>query len=111
MQPTLPANARAEILAAYHYTGEVPDYGSSFFVHLSELCPVGCLHCMYSSTMQPKSAQTELSDVELVDIAGFINETRSAKLNITGGGEPFLRFNGILQLLRLVRVGTVRITV
>lgn len=86
-----------------------PTHGSSFFIHLSELCPVACRHCMYSSDLSPKSVQDALSKDDLDVAIGYINESRSEKLNITGGGEPFLKFSHILRLVEAVRVPIVEI--
>ncbi|SCL36238.1 4Fe-4S single cluster domain-containing protein [Micromonospora pallida] len=95
-----PQATRESLIGAFTpRTSELPTTGSSFFIHLSELCPVACLHCMYSSDLQRKSAKDSLSRDELTDAIHFINESRSQKLNITGGGEPFLKFNSILRLL------------
>lgn len=88
---------------------EVPTRGSSFFIHLSELCPVGCEHCMYASDLNPKSAKTSLTPEELTVATRFINESRSEKLNITGGGEPFLKFESICSLLRTVDIPRIEI--
>lgn len=84
--------------------GALPSRGSSFFLHLSELCPVACEHCMYSSDLQRKSAKDSLDPDELEAAIDFINASQSEKLNITGGGEPFLKLPSILRLLEAVRI-------
>lgn len=56
-----------------------------FFIHLSELCPVGCEHCMYSSDLNAKSAKTSLDPDELRTAVDFINQSHSDKLTISGG--------------------------
>jgi hypothetical protein len=87
----------------------LPDRGSSFFIHLSELCPVACEHCMYSSDLQRKSAKDSLDPDELETAIEFIDASRSEKLNITGGGEPFLKVPSILRLLETVDVPRIEI--
>ena len=105
-----PAQSRARILAAMRCgLRSLPDHGSSFFIHLSELCPVACEHCMYSSDLTRKSAKDSLSADELEAAIDFIGATRSQKLNITGGGEPFLKFRSILRLLERVQVPRIEI--
>ncbi|HET6711254.1 radical SAM protein [Amycolatopsis sp.] len=100
-----PGEARADLIRRTRWRpGPLPDRGSSFFIHLSELCPVACKHCMYSSDLERKSEKDSLSPAELEDAIAFIDETGSEKLNITGGGEPFLKLPSILRLLETVRV-------
>lgn len=84
-----PNKSRRTLLAAIRgYRQPEPDYGSSFFIHLSELCPVACKHCMYASDLSPKSLKDSLNKDDLGLAIELINESRSQKLNITGGGEP-----------------------
>jgi molybdenum cofactor biosynthesis enzyme MoaA len=59
---------------------------------------------MYSSDLERKSEKDSLSPAELEDAIAFIDETGSEKLNITGGGEPFLKLPSFLRLLETVRV-------
>lgn len=105
-----PEHARTSLLAGFeHHVHPLPARGSSFFVHPSELCPVACEHCMFASTMAPKSLQSELSDMDIDPVVDFINDSRSAKLNISGGGEPFLRFSAIERLVEAVAVPRIEI--
>ena len=87
----------------------IPERGSNFFIHLSELCPVACEHCMYSSDLNTKSVKTSLDPDELGIAIDFINQSRSDKLTISGGGEPFLKFESICQLLESVDVPRIEI--
>ncbi len=87
----------------------LPTHGSSFFIHLSELCPVACKHCMYSSDLNQKTERDSLSESDLENAIEYIDASQSQKLNITGGGEPFLKFKSILRLLERVRVPRVEI--
>lgn len=105
-----PLRTRERLLEGFiHTVDPLPDRGSSFFVHPSELCPVACQHCMYASTMDAKSAQTSLSDMDIESVAAFIDDSRSQKLNISGGGEPFLRFSAIEKLVSSVNVPRIEI--
>ncbi|MDQ2837925.1 MAG: 4Fe-4S cluster-binding domain-containing protein [Actinomycetota bacterium] len=105
-----PETSRRQLIADARWApSEIPGRGSSFFIHLSELCPVACEHCMYSSDLVQKTAKPELNPDELERAIGFINESQSDKLNITGGGEPFLKLPSILQLLE--KVNTPRIEI
>ncbi|MFI6285013.1 4Fe-4S cluster-binding domain-containing protein [Streptomyces sp. NPDC051018] len=105
-----PPAAREKVLHSFrHRLGNIPTRGSSFFIHLSELCPVACEHCMYSSDLERKSDKVALSRRELEDAIRFISESSSQKLNITGGGEPFLKFSSILRLLETVEVPRIEI--
>lgn len=105
-----PANSRAEFLGVLeNRTNPLPVRGSSFFIHLSELCPVACQHCMYSSDLTRKSFKDSLTPEELEEAIAFINASRSEKLNITGGGEPFLKFKSILSLVEKVNVPRIEI--
>ncbi|WP_416959022.1 4Fe-4S cluster-binding domain-containing protein [Streptomyces sp. Agncl-13] len=105
-----PILARDRLLTAFrHRIENVPSRGSSFFIHLSELCPVACEHCMYSSDLERKSDKTALSKRELEGAIRFISESESQKLNITGGGEPFLKLSSILRLLETVEVPRIEI--
>ncbi|WP_283134702.1 radical SAM protein [Rhizohabitans arisaemae] len=105
-----PRESRERIITAMrHRLFPLPDRGSSFFIHLSELCPVACEHCMYSSDLNRKSTKDSLSPDELDAAIGFIDESRSEKLNITGGGEPFLKFRSVLRLLERVNVPRIEI--
>jgi hypothetical protein len=104
-----PAASRDGLIQAFESRVPPPSTGSSFFIHLSELCPVACEHCMYSSDLEPKSVKDSLPPDELERAIGFINESCSQKLNITGGGEPFLKFASILRLLETVTVPRIEI--
>ncbi|MFI9202541.1 4Fe-4S cluster-binding domain-containing protein [Streptomyces sp. NPDC053048] len=107
---TDPSTARERLVGAFrHRLEELPSRGSSFFIHLIELCPVACEHCMYSSDLERKSDKVALSKGELEDAIRFISESSSQKLNITGGGEPFLKFSSILRLLETVDVPRIEI--
>lgn len=76
-----PLPARASLLNGFvHQVHPLPNRGSSFFIHPSEQCPVACEHCMYASTMDPKSAQSALSDMDMDQVVAFINDSRSQKL-------------------------------
>lgn len=103
-------SARKRFLGSFqHRLESLPTRGSSFFIHLSELCPVACEHCMYSSDLERKSDKVALSKSELEGAIRFISESSSQKLNITGGGEPFLKFASILRLLATVDVPRIEI--
>ncbi|MEV0740522.1 hypothetical protein AB0I51_32360 [Streptomyces sp. NPDC050549] len=83
-----PKESRERVIKAVRHRGvAVPDRGSSFFIHLSELCPVACEHCMYASDLTRKAtAKDSLSRPELDAAIDFINASCSEKLNITGAG-------------------------
>jgi hypothetical protein len=105
-----PAGSRKRLIEAIGgYQQPEPDCGSSFFIHLSELCPVACKHCMYSSDLNPKSLKDSLGKDDLGVAIDLINDSRSEKLNITGGGEPFLKFAHILRLIEMADVPTIEI--
>ncbi|HEU5160835.1 MAG TPA: radical SAM protein [Streptosporangiaceae bacterium] len=105
-----PISARAGLIERCRWNpGALPSTGSSFFIHLSELCPVACEHCMYSSDLERKSAKDSLDPDELETAIEFINSSQSEKLNITGGGEPFLKLSSILRLLETVQVPRIEI--
>ncbi len=105
-----PERSRHDLITDLRWTpSEIPGRGSSFFIHLSELCPVACEHCMYSSDLQQKTEKPALNPDELQRAIGFINESRSDKLNITGGGEPFLKLPSILALLEQVNTPRIEI--
>ncbi len=105
-----PQDARADLIQRCQWShDDLPSIGSSFFMHLSELCPVACEHCMYSSDLVRKSAKDSLEPDELESAIAFIDSTKSEKLNITGGGEPFLKLPSILRLLETVQVPRIEI--
>jgi hypothetical protein len=105
-----PSASRDKLISSIEgFSAPEPTHGSSFFIHLSELCPVACEHCMYSSDLSPKSVQDSLSKDDLDVAISYIDDSRSEKLNITGGGEPFLKFAHILRLVEAVRVPVVEI--
>jgi hypothetical protein len=107
---TTPESSRRDLIADLRWAPtEIPGRGSSFFIHLSELCPVACEHCMYSSDLEQKTDKPALDPDELQRAIGFINESRSDKLNITGGGEPFLKLPSILALLEQVNTPRIEI--
>jgi hypothetical protein len=101
---------RDAIIANVQYLDEsLPRTGSNFFIHLTELCPVACTHCMYASTLTRRSARDSFDRGELEAVIGFINQSRSTKLTISGGGEPFLKFASILRLIEGCDVGRIEI--
>ncbi|MBZ5762105.1 4Fe-4S cluster-binding domain-containing protein [Rhizobium sp. VS19-DR104.2] len=105
-----PVKAREQIIRSLGpFKAPIPFSGSSFFIHLSELCPVACEHCMYSSDLTSKSLKDALDKEDLEDALCFIDESHSQKLNITGGGEPFLKFGNILRLVEAAKVPVIEI--
>ncbi len=77
--------------------------GSSFFINLTSICPVACVHCMYSSNLTPKTVRDSFDKEELSEVIKFFNESQSEKLSISGGGEPFLKFNSIVRIVSQVK--------
>lgn len=100
-----PERARFELIDRARWRpGPLPDHGSRFFFHVSELCPVECRHCMASADRNRKSAKDSLSPDELATAIGFIDASNSEQLDITGGGEPFLKPRSVFRLIENVRV-------
>lgn len=105
-----PNRVRNSIIGSLRYKdNNLPRTGSNFFIHLTELCPVACSHCMYSSTLTRKSARDSFDKRELEDVIDFINQSKSTKLTISGGGEPFLKFGSILRLIEATNVPRIEI--
>nr|WP_281275020.1 hypothetical protein [Geomonas oryzae] len=83
------------------YTYEPPNRGAHFYVHLTRICDVVCDHCMYSSDGSNTSgARMRLEDVDIELALQYIIDSTPAKITISGGGEPFLELDSLLQLLQ-----------
>jgi hypothetical protein len=82
------------------YRSEPPRRGAHLYVHLTAICDVACHHCMYSSDRSaPDGASKRLDLGEIDRTLYFIEDSRPAKVTISGGGEPFLEFRNLLRLV------------
>ncbi len=77
----------------------IPYSGGHAFVHPTALCPVACIHCMYSSTPEHTGrAWLTRSDIEA--LSNTLNIIEPAKITFSGGGEPFLKLKQCISLMQ-----------
>lgn len=76
---------------------------SMAFVFLTKFCDVKCAHCFFRSDSEvfdsPKE-QYEFSKEGFEKLLEFINASNNGYLAILGGGEPFKKFDYILDLIK-----------
>ena len=76
------------------------------FVFLTKFCDVECAHCFFRSKRRKKVEnikEYELSHTGLEKLIEFLNQSNNGYLSILGGGEPFNRFDYIIEILEKVR--------
>lgn len=79
---------------------------SMAFLFLTKICDVECSHCFFKSRKNvnsDNSIEYELSEEGLNKVIQFINESNNGYLAVLGGGEPFTRFDYILEVIRRVK--------
>lgn len=64
---------------------------------------------MCASDLRPKTHKGALTRPDLRAAIAYINDSRSKTLNITGGGEPFLRYANMLRMIESVQVPRIEI--
>lgn len=73
------------------------------FVFFTKFCDVKCSHCFFRSDSEvfdlPKE-QFEFSDEGFEKLISFINFSNNGYLSILGGGEPFKKFNYIIETIK-----------
>jgi len=62
-------------------------------------CTAACRHCLYACS--PKRSGGYISRAAAGDISGLLREGGCRSVHI-GGGEPFLDFNGLIELIKTV---------
>jgi hypothetical protein len=76
----------------------IPCRNGHLYIHPTALCPVACEHCMYGSDLT-KTGKVSLTDDDVRELIGLLDDLVPTKLTISGGGEPFLRFQHCLNLI------------
>jgi len=81
-------------------------------VWLTKLCPARCKNCFFKSNMYRVGVPSEMyqfSDYGLERVIKFINDSNNSYLMLSGGGEPMIRKDAVLQIVR--RTKTDRIVI
>lgn len=105
-----PVAARQYILANWlDISRPLKSKGAHLYAHLTAVCPVACLHCMYASGPRPKAAKIRLNSNDIERLIQFAADSGSQKFTISGGGEPFVEFSNLLKLIERVAVDEIEI--
>jgi pyruvate-formate lyase-activating enzyme len=100
-------NVRIPFAKRNKYTGK-----SLICVWLTKLCPVGCEDCFFKSNMYYEGVPNEryqFSDYGLERLIEFINNSNNGYLMLSGGGEPLIKRDAVMEIVR--RAKTDRIIV
>ena len=76
------------------------------FLFLTKFCEVECAHCFFRSRKNINnnhSIEYELTEEGLNKVIEFLNQSNNGYLSVLGGGEPFSRFDYILELIKRVK--------
>lgn len=76
------------------------------FLFLTKFCDVECAHCFFKSRKNvdnKHSKEYELTEEGLNKVIDFLNASNNGYLSVLGGGEPFNRFDYILELISRVK--------
>lgn len=76
------------------------------FLFLTKFCDVECAHCFFKSRKNvdnKHSKEYELTEEGLNKVIDFINNSNNGYLSVLGGGEPFNRFDYILEIIKRVK--------
>ncbi len=81
------------------------DGGSVFYMWMNKTCPVGCDFCFFKSPKHSKKTDAvEITDEGINKLITFINSANIDKFVISGGGEPMMKKNKVLKLVKNVDV-------
>lgn len=74
-------------------------------IFLTKICPVGCEFCYCASdTVNLEFPEKqEISDEGLEKIIEFVNYTNNGYFMISGGGEPFEKFEYIIEIIKKIK--------
>lgn len=101
-----PANYLNEIMSKIKINDPEKFQGKSMAViFLTKLCPVGCPFCFFRSNKQSNYSIIEEQEYSLDGenkLVSVLNGLNLETLEISGGGEPFEKFETILKLLQNV---------
>jgi len=62
-------------------------------------CPAACRHCMFASA--PSCAKAYMTEESAEKLASLLREAGTSSVHI-GGGEPFMDFNGLCQVVKIL---------
>jgi len=74
-------------------------------IHLTNRCNLRCKFC----EVPIKFANTkDLPDEKWIEIVNELSELKTKEITISGGGEPTLRFNLLIRILKITREGGIK---
>ena len=76
------------------------------FLFLTKFCDVECAHCFFKSRKNVNnkhSKEYEFTEEGLNNVINFINASNNGYLSVLGGGEPFNRYDYILEIVKRVK--------
>lgn len=79
---------------------------------ITKLCPAKCLNCFFKSNMQRDTVlpeRSQFSDYGLERLIKFVNDSNNSYIQLSGGGEPMIRRDAVLEIVK--RVKTDRIVI
>ena len=97
---------RNKILSNKLISGNMDDFsGKSFIcVSLTRFCPVGCSFCFFKSApvFKKPSLEDHMTEKGVKKFIQFANQVNLGYLLVSGGGEPMIEKNSILQIVEEV---------
>jgi len=79
-------------------------------IWLTKYCNVGCEFCFYRSPKHTrKDKEGNITRDGVQKIIQFINSSNISEILLSGGGEPFLRFESICQIIENLKHGKIAI--
>ncbi|MBF0122174.1 MAG: radical SAM protein [Candidatus Omnitrophica bacterium] len=86
-----------------NYTGK-----SMTCLWLTRFCPVGCKHCFFASPKPRRPTEDDAFTPEgMTKLVKFLNDANTGYLLVSGGGDPFIEFDGVRRILEEVHSDTV----
>lgn len=73
---------------------------SLIYFHLTKYCHITCKHCICNSEKPNHNKQlNSFTPKQVNTILDFVTKANTEKLVITGGGEPFLSFENLIEII------------
>jgi hypothetical protein len=96
-----PKVIRQKILESIKLKPEIQFNGKGFICTLvTSRCPVGCEHCMFSSSMiEAKNPDNTMTEENLTHLMELVQDSNAGYLLVSGGGEGFLELDLMYRIV------------
>jgi hypothetical protein len=100
---------RDDILANVRFPSDDWRGQSYAVVYPTKYCPVGCEHCYFASPKPSRELTGFIRGDDTKALLPFIDSSDADVLQITGGGEPLLELDTVVELVRNSRANRIDI--